>query len=131
MSKRAQDWIRQSERDVALADIAKREEYYEWACFSSQQAAEKAIKGLYQELSQLAWGHSVRALLEELRAHVEVPEEMIEAGKVLDKFYVLARYPNGFASGAPTDYFTAREAEEAILHARQIIGFCHDHLAGC
>jgi HEPN domain-containing protein len=109
--------------------MARREGFYEWTCFSAQQAAEKAIKALYQESNELAWGHSVRALLENLPASIDVSDALVDAAKVLDKFYILARYPNGFASGAPTDYFTEHEATEAMEHARAIVGFCHDHLA--
>ena len=128
MPKRTQDWLKQANRDLEHADFARRERFFEWACFSAQQAAEKAIKALYQESNQLAWGHSVRFLLEELPSSLRVPDSLIDAGKVLDKFYILARYPNGFPSGAPTDYFTEGEAKEAADHARQIIRFCHDHL---
>ena len=67
-------------------------------------------------------------LLKALSDLIEVPHLLIEGGKLLDKFYLLTRYPNGFASGAPTDYFTAEEAKEAIDCASQIIRFCKDHL---
>lgn len=129
MPRRTEDWLKQADRDLAHADMARRERFFEWACFSAQQAAEKAIKALYQEASELAWGHSVRALLENLPASIGVSDALVDAGKVLDKFYILARHPNGFPSGAPTDYFTEHEAVEAIEHARAILRFCHDHLA--
>ena len=90
---------------------------------------EKAIKALYQTRNQLAWGHSVRELLEGLRDELSVSEPLIEAGKSLDKYYILSRYPNGFPSGAPVDYFTKRDAQGAVDAARKIIRFCKDNLA--
>lgn len=39
--------------------------FYDWACFSAQQAAQKAVKAVFQRLGAEAWGHSVADLLEE------------------------------------------------------------------
>ncbi len=129
MNKRTQDWIDQAERDLKHAENDVTGKYYEWACFSAQQAAEKALTALYQAHHQVAWGHSVRELLDGLRDLMPIPEELIAGGKLLDKYYIIARYPNGFASGAPKDYFSKHEAEDAISSARQIIRFSQDHLA--
>ena len=129
MAERARDWMVRAERDLAHAGNDLTSSFYEWSCFSAQQAAEKAIKALYQTRNQLAWGHSVRELLEGLRDELSVAEPLIEAGKSLDKHYILSRYPNGFPSGAPVDYFTERDAQGAVDAARKIIRFCEDHLA--
>lgn len=43
------------------------DEEFEWACFASHQAAEKALRALYQAAGEEAWGHSVFALLENLK----------------------------------------------------------------
>jgi len=71
----------------------------------------------------------VRELLQGLRDLFPVPGELVDAGNLLDKYYIIARYPNGFASDAPKDYFSLKEAEDAISSARTIIRFCQDHLA--
>jgi Uncharacterized conserved protein related to C-terminal domain of eukaryotic chaperone, SACSIN len=63
---RARDWFRQSLRDLELAERIMDAGYYEWACFVAQQAAEKAVKALYQHLGMEVWGHSVSRMLEEL-----------------------------------------------------------------
>jgi HEPN domain-containing protein len=129
MGERARDWLEQAISDVKHAENDVAGEYYEWACFSAQQAAEKALKALYQKHNQIAWGHSVRELLEGLTELLSVPDELKRAGKLLDKYYIIARYPNGFASGSPKDYFSENEAQDAISSAREIISFCKDHLA--
>lgn len=128
MAERAQDWLEQARRDINHAENDVAGKYYEWACFSAQQAAEKALKALYQKHNQIAWGHSVRELLEGLTKLMPISEKLTVAAKLLDKYYIIARYPNGFASGAPKDYFSKNEAEDAINSAREIIRFSEDHL---
>ena len=128
MTDRSRDWLNQAEWDLKHAENDAAAGYYEWACFSAQQAAEKALKAVYQSHNQVAWGHSVRELLVGLHDQVPISEQLIDAGKLLDKYYIIARYPNGFASGAPKDYFSKNEAQDAISSARAIIRFCQDNL---
>jgi HEPN domain-containing protein len=128
MPRRTKDWLRQAERDLEHSKVDLKERYYEWVCFSAQQAAEKALKALYQNLHQLAWGHSVRELLDNLSDKFETGD-LMEGAKILDKYYIPARYPNGFDTGAPVDYFTEKEAKEAIGYADKIIRFCKDNIA--
>jgi hypothetical protein len=45
----------------------------------------------------------------------------MEGAKILDKYYIPARYPNGFDTGAPMEYFTEKEAKEAVEYADKII----------
>jgi len=44
MPRRTKDWLRQAERDLAHSKADLKGRYYEWVCFSAQQAAEKALK---------------------------------------------------------------------------------------
>lgn len=39
-------------------------------------------------------------------------------------YYIPPRYPNGFASGKPADYFSEKQGREAINAANSIIRFC-------
>ncbi len=50
------------------------------------------------------------------------------SGPAADLYYIPPRYPNGFASGKPADYFTEAQAREALDAADQIIRFCEGHL---
>lgn len=130
MPSRYKDWLKQAERDLEHARHALEDKDSEWACFAAQQAAEKAIKALYQFLGAQAIGHSVRALLEQLPKQYAPDEKMKEAARELDRHYIPARYPNAYAEGAPFEYYTEEEARKAIGHAERIIRFCKDHLAG-
>lgn len=122
------DWWRQSSRDLLHAEHSRDDRDYEWSAFAAQQAAEKAVKALIMEKGGEPWGHSVTALLEALPTTMAVSSEITEAANRLDKHYIPARYPNGFAEGYPGKLYTRGEAEEAINDASQIIAFCRSHL---
>ena len=98
--------------------------YYDWACFSAQQAAEKAVKAVFQRIGAEAWGHSVADLLQELGSRHEVSERLREAALELDKAYIPARYPNAHPSGAPRTRYTKVEALRLIGYAGEILKFC-------
>jgi len=125
---RYEAWLRQAKRDLEHAKHAAEHEEYEWTCFASQQAAEKAIKALYQKLGADAWGHSVNALLSNLPQEIRPESTLIDKAKELDKHYIPPRYPNFHPTGAPLDYYTKPEAERAIAYATEIISFCEDKL---
>jgi HEPN domain-containing protein len=85
------------------------------------------VKALHLSRGQEAWGHLVARLLVELP--VQVPDDLIEKGKVLDNFYVPTRYANGHPEGAPFEHYGPLQSTEAIAYAREIIGFVRAHLA--
>ncbi|MFO8240413.1 MAG: HEPN domain-containing protein [Dissulfuribacterales bacterium] len=129
MPERHADWLRQAKRDLEHARRAADAGDWEWSCFAAQQAAEKAVKALYQSLGAAAWGHSVTMLLTNLPETHTPHEALVDQAKELDKHYIPTRYPNGFDSGAPMDYYTHAEAERSITNAHFIIRFCEDSLA--
>jgi len=124
MPNRWRDWLAQAKRDLNHAVHACEDEDFEWSCFSAQQGTEKAVKAVFLYLHGESWGHSVFALLKALGDKIEVSERLIEAAKNLDKHYIPTRYPNGFDSGMPGEYYTKKDAQEAIKNAREIIEFC-------
>lgn len=128
MANRYKDWFRQAEADLKHARDALKTGSYEWSCFAAQQAAEKALKAIYEKRGEEAWGHTVTTLLGNLSDSIKVPEQLIEWSKILDKHYVPTRYPNGLESGAPTDFYTKQEAEQAIAYANEIVEFCRHQI---
>lgn len=129
MPERSKDWMRQAERDLDSAKAQQRDGFYEWASFISQQAAEKAVKAVYYKLAAEAWGHSVTELLKGLREKIKFSEELLNSAKYLDKFYIPARYPNGWAEGIPAEYITEEDVKNAISHSEKIVQFCKSILA--
>lgn len=128
MAERSRDWMAQAERDLRHARNARDDTDHEWACFAAQQAAEKAVKALAVRLGGEPWGHSVTALFQALPESSRPDPGLVDRAKVLDKHYVQPRYPNGFDTGAPGDYYTRGEADAAIEHAEVILAFCRDRL---
>ncbi|MCS7287088.1 MAG: HEPN domain-containing protein [Anaerolineae bacterium] len=126
--ERSADWLDQAQGDIALAKSAMGGGFYDWACFAAQQAAEKAVKAVFQKLRKEAWGHAVAALLEELSKEIFVPPDLYEKALELDKAYIPTRYPNAHPWGAPRRLYTKAEAQRLIGYAEQILSFCENIL---
>jgi HEPN domain-containing protein len=128
MPSRADDWLRQAHRDLDHARNTLADGIYEWAAFAAQQAAEKAVKALFQSLGAEARGHSITQLLASLPPPLKPPETAIEDAKELERHYIGPRYPNSYPEGAPGDFYTEAEAQRAIVTAERVIEHCQRHL---
>jgi HEPN domain-containing protein len=124
MPSREGDWLRQARRDLEQARTSATAGFYEWACFAAQQAAEKAVKAVFQEHHLEAWGHVVHQLLDKWPLEDLPSAELIDAARRLDRHYIPTRYPNGFESGAPGDFYTEADARQALLDAEAVLAFC-------
>jgi HEPN domain-containing protein len=103
--------------------------YYNWACFSAQQAAERALKAVFQKMGAEAWGYSVAdLLLESFRSH-KGPQALMDAAMELDKACIPTRYPNALPAGSPKGRYTKTEAERLTDYAEKIIEFCEGLLS--
>ncbi|WP_041947089.1 HEPN domain-containing protein [Truepera radiovictrix] len=126
--ERSLDWWSQARRDLSHARADVDAAYYEWACFSAQQAAEKGLKAVFQALGAVVWGHSVADLLRELGKHQRVPPELDDAALELDKAYIPTRYPDAHPSGYPGGRYVKTEALRLVAHAEAILEFCSGFL---
>ncbi len=115
------DWLRQAGADLRLAGHARDGAAHDWACFAAQQGAEKALKAVLMSRGADAWGHTVTALLGVVTE--DAAEELVVCAKTLDKHYIPTRYPNGLDAGAPTDFYTRKDSDDAIACAERLIGF--------
>ncbi len=116
--------MRQASRDLQKSDADRAGGFHEWACFTAHQSAEKALKALFQHLHLTAWGHSLTQLAAALSTTVAIPPDVQAASQHLDQYYIPTRYPDAFPAGAPQDFYTEAQAEEAASHARAIVQFC-------
>lgn len=121
---RSGDWLIQARSDLDHARHDLEAEFYEWACFSAQQAAEKAVKAVVQHHGGEAWGHSVADLLDELVGRHDVSSDLLDGALELDKSYLPTRYPDAHQSGIPRERYTKTEANRHIDHAERILTFC-------
>jgi len=122
--ERSADWIYEAERDLEHARNDSASGFYNWACFSAQQGAEKALKAVFQKMGAEVWGHSVVGLLQELPTKVEVPPDLMQACQELDKAYIPTRYPNALPSGSPSQLYNQGEAERLIEYGKKVVEFC-------
>jgi HEPN domain-containing protein len=127
--ERSKDWIDAAQGDLEHAKNDVQGSFYNWACFSAQQSAEKAVKAVFQRMGAEAWGHSVSDLLKELSTRYHIPQELMDFGLELDKAYIPTRYPNAHPSGSPRNRYTKEEALRATTHAERILNFCSDLLS--
>ena len=127
--ERSRDWMDQAEGDLEHAQSDMERGFYNWSCFSSQQAAEKGVKAVFQKMGAEAWGHSVSDLLQELSKNHDVPKELIDAALELDKAYIPTRYPNAHPSGSPKSRYIEEEARRLFNYADKIIKFRTDLLS--
>jgi HEPN domain-containing protein len=119
-------WMAQAEADLRAAETSARGGHFEWACFQAQQAAEKAVKAvLYKQGLTTAWGHSLVNLLQEAAVREPSLAALDPEARLLDKYYVPTRYPNGLAAPAiPATFYTLQDAQSCLASARSIWTAC-------
>ena len=127
--ERSEDWLTEAKGDLEHGKHDKESGYYNWACFSAQQSAEKALKAVFKKMGAEAWGHSVEDLLKELEKKYEITEELHDAALELDKAYIPTRYPDAHPSGSAKDRFTKVEAGRLLDHAERLVRFSSDILS--
>lgn len=117
-------WMEAARRTLASArgDTARGD--HNWACFKAQQSAELAVKAFLRGIGSPAIGHSVSRLLVEVSgAGIQVPGEILDCGRLLDKLYIPTRYPDAWSEGAPHHYYSAKDAEDSIRCSEKILGW--------
>jgi HEPN domain-containing protein len=119
----------QAEGDLEHAKSDMERGFYNWSCFSSQQAVAKAVKAVFQKMGAEAWGHSVSDLLQELSKSYKVPKDLMDGALELDKAYIPTRYPNAHPSGSPRLRYIEAEARRLFRYAEKIVKFGSDLLS--
>lgn len=118
-----QRWLRQAEKDLDSARDSLTAKHYEWACFQSQQAAEKALKAfLYSKGLRAILTHSIRDLALDCSKYEKDFSNLVNQGKVLDSYYISTRYPNGLVGNEiPSEYYSQEDADQCISYAELIL----------
>ncbi len=122
-------WLEQAEIDLGWAEHLAKQGAHHLACFLAQQVAEKALKAfLYAGGAEVVLGHSVERLCAEASRADPSFAEGCSRWSVLDGFYVPTRYPNSLPDSIPARVFTRSAANEAVVHAREVVEMVRRHL---
>lgn len=116
------DWMQQAQNTLSSAEVDASHEFFNWACFKSQQATEYGLKAVLYGLGLPAFGHSVvqlAAVVAESLRDLELDETCLAT---LDKMYIPTRYADAFPSGSPYRFYSTENAREAISCAELILG---------
>ena len=127
MPSRTVDWLKQAQRDLGEAEDALKNEKYEWACFASQQCAEKAVKALYHSINKEIWSHSISRMLLQLK-EFKIDKTLIDKAMELDRVYIGSRCPDYYSEGAPFEYYSIEDAGRCINYAKEIFEFCNKNI---
>lgn len=117
-------WMEQAEYTPKAAGNDHKGGFFSWSCFKSQQAAEYALKGLLLGIGELATGHSLLKLCENLEEAGITCDDVADLARKLDKFYIPTRYPDAYPEGSPSAYYAKDDSEAANRYAKKIIRFC-------
>ena len=76
-----------------------------------------------------AWGHTLTALIGDFPPEAVQPSNtLVDFARMLNKHYIPTSTPNGFDMGAPTDFYTDEEAQNAIRYAAALLDFSRDQI---
>jgi HEPN domain-containing protein len=115
----AEDWLTRAKGDLAIARAPLPEgAFYEDLCFHAQQAAEKALKGVYQHHGwTFRYTHDLEELITGLKEKgLDLPPDVVEAD-ALTGFAWEARYP-GLSEPVTYD-----EYKEALQQAETVVSW--------
>ncbi len=121
--KEALRWFRQAEKDLESAYNSIKNSSYDWACFQSQQAAEKSLKAyLYSKGRRKIITHSILELVLEASKYDNSFKDLKMDSKHLDGVYISSRYPNGVTEDlAPYEYYEEEDASICTKYAESIL----------
>lgn len=122
--------LKTAEEDLGAARGLRSLKKYSHACFLAQQCGEKALKALWYALGHDPWGHSIQKLMVDMpdKASRQCLKADLEAGVILDRYYIPTRYPNGLPDLTPGEVYLKQDAELCIRHARSILTAVRAHI---
>ncbi|HUT98731.1 MAG TPA: HEPN domain-containing protein [bacterium] len=127
--ERGRYWLKEAESNMSLARLVAEREYYSFACFHAQQAAEMALKAFLAFRGEVDMRtHSLHRLLAVVGRYDDEASRLDESGRALEEYYTATRYPNGIGTGAPSDYFNERQSREALAAAGEVLGFVKERI---
>ena len=110
------EWLNRARSDLAIAKADVPEAYLEELCFHTQQAAEKAIKGLLiMHGVEFPYVHDLGYLLTLIEDAGETIPQNVEKARSLTVFATGFRYPFGGQPVTEQDHYEAVSIAEAVV----------------
>jgi len=116
-------WLDQAEHNLEVAKNNFKSLFYSDACFMAEQTAQVALKAfiIYHRKRYIS-EHSIQELAKISSGYDKRFEDLIEAGKIIDRYYIPTRYPDALAKPAvPYKTYMEKDAQEAICLVEKII----------
>ncbi len=110
-------WVRQAEEDMITAKENLKSGRFYASAFFSQQAAEKALRGMHLEKKREPY---LRHNLVEIADAVNAPSKIKRACRFLNPQYAVSRYPDA-AGGLPADAYDEFLAKTIMESAATVI----------
>jgi HEPN domain-containing protein len=123
MKRATREWVEKADDDYRTADLIARsgEPLHDQLCFHCQQATEKYLKALFEELGLFVEKtHELEDLLDQLLPHHMSLRSMRRGLAFLSQFAVEVRYPGDRAS--------KRQAASALRWAGKVRHACRNLL---
>ncbi len=117
-------WVKQAQFDLEAAQISKDNGFFEWACFQSEQAVEKALKGV---LVHSGWRPPKMHKLAVLMGYCNNANRKFRQTKFefrdLEAFTFVSRYPFLIPGEnlSPHEFISIDDAERCIHQAKSFL----------
>ena len=116
-------WLKQSAHNLEVAENNLKGKFYSDVCFMSEQSAQLSLKAylILKTGRHVVWEHSIQSLAKKCVEYDEGFKEIIEYGRILDRYYIPTRYPDALTPPAlPYETYIETDALEAIGFSRKI-----------
>jgi HEPN domain-containing protein len=119
-------WLELAREDLTSAKVMLEAKHYTWCAFICQQALEKLLKAGYvkKEKRIPPYIHKLERLVELLS--LKPPQDLLEALILIDKYYIVARYPSYKAS---VDIKSRRSAEGIYQKTKELYRWLEKEMA--
>lgn len=131
MTSESERWLELANEDLVMAEYALSRRIFRQTCFHSQQAVEKALKGLLDaRLGTHPKSHSLeQLLLYHPRIHNELRKWQTQC-RSLDLFYIPTRYADALPGLLPTGEPVQTDAEAALRDAKAMVAEIREKIGG-
>ncbi|PIX77477.1 MAG: DNA-binding protein [bacterium (Candidatus Ratteibacteria) CG_4_10_14_3_um_filter_41_18] len=123
------NWFDFAREDLIVAKASFKEKVYNQVCFHCQQGTEKMLKGFLKSKKQnLPKTHFLEELIE-LCSNINHQFKSLKSRcSILDRYYILTRYPDAIPGMLSEGLPEKKDAEEALETLRKIMDFVEKKL---